>query len=182
MNFNGQCFPLYWYERGGDGGWIRRDGITDWALSEARSRYGAGVQKEDVFYYVYGCLHSPSWRERFSTDLKKSLPRIGWVGDADRFWAFSKAGRALADLHVNYERVEAWEGVEVRGEEYGLYLVEKMVFAKKAVVTGNRRSDKDDRTTIVYNRYITISNVPERAYEYVVNGKSAIEWVMEEYR
>ena len=189
--FNGQYFPLYWYdEKKGEPEvslfgttneerWTQRDGITDWCLQEVRSRF-AGAQsltKEDIFYYVYGLLHSPDYRERFADDLRKALPRIPIVERAEEFIAFSKAGRRLAQLHLHYEDyAHEAEGVEVderdytAADEYAYYAVEKMRFPKK-----------DERHTIIYNGHIAIHNIPAEAYDYVVNGKSAIEWVMERY-
>ena len=186
-----QCFPLYWYEENkgeqavslfgttNEERWTQRDGITDWCLQEVRSRF-AGAQsltKEDIFYYVYGLLHSPDYRERFADDLRKALPRIPIVERAEEFIAFSKAGRRLAQLHLHYEDyAHEAEGVEVDERDYTAadestyYAVEKMRFPKK-----------DERHTIIYNGHIAIHNIPAEAYDYVVNGKSAIEWVMERY-
>ena len=186
-----QCFPLYWYEENkgeqavslfgttNEERWTQRDGITDWCLQEVRSRF-AGAQsltKEDIFYYVYGLLHSRDYRERFADDLRKALPRIPIVERAEEFIAFSKAGRRLAQLHLHYEDyAHKAEGVEVderdytAADEYAYYAVEKMRFPKK-----------DERHTIIYNGHIAIHNIPAEAYDYIVNGKSAIEWVMERY-
>ncbi len=193
--FNGQCFPLYWYDESTsdiadlftqDGKanmdrWVRRDGVTDWVLSTARKQYGSKVTKEDIFYYVYGILHSPDYRATFSADLKKSLPRLPLVEVADDFWAFSRAGRALADLHLNYERAKPYGNCIVlygaysdRGGEEMNYRVDKMRFGKKDSKTA-------DKSVIYYNSCITIENIPLEAYDYVVNGKSAIEWIMERY-
>jgi predicted helicase len=107
----------------------------------------------------------------FSNDLKKMLPRLPLVEDVKDFWAFSKAGRALADLHLNYENVPRFEEVIVKGENSGFFNVEKMRFPKK-----------DQKDTINFNSQITISNIPLEAYEYNLNGKSAIEWIMERYQ
>ena len=178
---NGQIFPLYYYEErhkqvrslfdeGGDSEYIRRDGVSDFILERAQKQYGKNVAKEDIFYYVYGFLHSPEYRETFANDLKKMLPRLPLVEDVRDFWKFSKAGRALADLHINYETVPAFEGVTVKGADSGFFTVEKMRFPKK-----------DQKDTILYNSQITISDIPAKAYAYVVNGKSAIEWIMERY-
>jgi len=177
-----QCFPLYYYEErklqnpglfdeNGTSEYIRRDGISDFILEQAKKQYGKNVTKEDIFYYVYGFLHSSDYREMFSNDLKKMLPRLPLVEDVRDFWKFSKAGRALADLHINYETVPAYEGVAVSGADSGYYKVEKMRFPKK-----------DQKDAIIYNSKITITNIPAKAYEYVVNGKSAIEWIMERYQ
>ena len=177
-----QCFPLYYYEErqkssptlfdaGSGNEFIRRDGVSDFILERAQKMYSNRITKEDIFYYVYGILHSPEYRTRFANDLKKMLPRIPLVDEPREFWLFSKAGRELAELHINYETVPPYDGVTVSGAEKGLFNVEKMRFPKKG-----------QKDTILYNGYITISNIPDKAYDYVVNGKSAIEWIMERYQ
>ncbi|MBH8607289.1 type ISP restriction/modification enzyme [Thermoactinomyces sp. CICC 10521] len=185
----GRCFPLYYYEdqtdqldgleQGEDQGrYIRHDAITDWALKECRRRYGNAVSKEDIFYYVYGVLHSPEYRELFAADLKKMLPRIPLVTSGGDFWAFSRVGKELANLHINYETIDPWPLNEIhqgnrKADDF--YRVEKMRFAKG-------KNGKPDKTAIIYNSHITLSNIPLEAYDYVVNGKSAIEWIMDRYQ
>ena len=188
-----QCFPLYYFEKSqtkqtslfdskDNDDYIRKDGLSDFILTRARKQYGKNINKEDIFYYVYGILHSEDYRTTFANDLKKMLPRIPLIEDVRDFWKFSKAGRALADLHINYESVSAYEDVDVTGEESEFFKVQKMRFAKvKKEVKGKMKS-VDEKSTINYNSQITISNIPEKAYEYVVNGKSAIEWIMERYQ
>ena len=184
-----QVFPLYYYEertkqtpglfdQTGESEYIRHDGVSDFILERAIKQYGKSVTKEDIFYYVYGLLHSPDYRETFKNDLKKMLPRLPLVDVPKDFWKFSKAGRALAELHINYESVAPYEGVEVIGKDalnkmdpYDFYSVSKMRFPKKG---------KEE--TINYNARLTIKNIPEKAYQYVVNGKSAIHWIMERYQ
>lgn len=189
-----QCFPLYWYDNSeaeiidlfNQGSknemdrYVRRDGVTDWILDTARKQYGYKVTKEDIFYYVYGLLHSPEYRTEFATDLKKSLPRLPLVEKADDFWAFSKAGRELANLHLNYETIEPYKKCNIlyapftnKGDRIN-YHVEKMRFGKIDSKTA-------DKSIIHYNNAIIIEHIPAEAYEYVVNGKSAIEWIMERY-
>lgn len=175
-----QCFPLYWYEllpkQQGSlfddmrDEYVRHDGVTDFILEHAKQKYGPRVSKEDIFYYVYGILHSPTYRKKFSADLKKTLPRLPLVSEPKKFWDFSKAGRDLAELHLGYENVPPCPGVEVTGDETGGYEVRQMRFPSK-----------DGKDTILYNASITVSGIPAKAYEYIVNGKSAIEWIMERY-
>jgi len=126
--------------------------------------------KEDIFYYAYGILHSPKYRTAFSDDLKKALPRIPLAEKSDDFWAFSRAGRELARLHLEYESIAPLEGVTVSGDRSNCR-VAKMRFKAKG-----------EKDTIIFNQYITVSNIPAKAYKYVVNGKAAIEWVMERYQ
>jgi predicted helicase len=189
-----QCFPLYWYDdstadiadlfsapQSEMDRYVRRDGVTDWILSTARKQYGSRVTREDIFYYVYGILHAPDYRTTFAADLKKSLPRLPLVESPDDFWAFSRAGRSLAELHLGYERVEPYAGCRTlyapltnRGDEICYLIDDKMRFGKLDSKTADKR-------IIHYNAGITIENIPLEAYDYVVNGKSAIEWVMERY-
>ncbi|MGA6098457.1 DEAD/DEAH box helicase [Stutzerimonas marianensis] len=178
-----QCFPLYLYDEAAqasdndlfsqplEGGLRRRDAVTDAGLAHFQSAYpGESLSKEDLFYYVYGILHSPDYRERFADNLSKELPRIPAVKKTVDFWAFSKAGRALADLHLNYENVEPYPlTIEAKGTLTDAdFRVEKMKFAKKG-----------DKTTVIYNHRITLKGIPEAAWDYVVNGKAALDWVME---
>ena len=194
LQFNGQCFPLYWYDdstadiadlfsapQSDADRYVRRDGVTDWVLSTARKQYGSRITKEDIFYYVYGILHAPDYRTTFAADLKKSLPRLPLVESPDDFWAFSRAGRSLAELHLGYEHVEPYAGCRTiyspltnRGDEISYLIDDKMRFGKLDSKTADKR-------IIHYNAGITIENIPLEAYDYVVNGKSAIEWVMERY-
>lgn len=187
-----QCFPLYWYDdstadiadlfsapQSDADRYVRRDGVTDWILSTARKQYGSRVTREDIFYYVYGILHAPDYRTTFAADLKKSLPRLPLVESPDDFWAFSRAGRSLAELHLGYEHVEPYAGCHTvnsttSDDDAINYRVEKMRFGKLDSKTADKR-------IIHYNAGITIENIPLEAYDYVVNGKSAIEWVMERY-
>jgi len=193
----GQCFPLYLYEKVEDigklgfddgeiiDGYRRRDAITDGILKTFRNAYGKKVSKEDIFYYVYGILHSPEYRERFAADLKKMLPRIPLTKETEDFWAFSKAGRSLAEWHLNYETVEPWPLVEnvdkLALDPDELFKVKKMTFARPSAEQ-KEAGDKYDKTRIIYNSHLTISHIPLEAYEYVVNGKPALEWIMERYQ
>jgi len=205
--FNGQCFPLYWYEENknkqrslfdeeSNDDYIRRDGITDWILKEVRTRYGAkNITKEMIFYYVYGLLHSKDYRERFAADLKKSLPRIPIVDSLDDFMEFYKAGKELADLHLNYETVAPYPDVIVHGDRQvpltvkrdpatGGYIqapADDGAYDYFRVIDKMRFKSKDDKSVIIYNGNITIENIPQKAYDYIVNGKSAIEWIVERY-
>lgn len=189
----GQCFPLYLYEETepedglfvkdeAETGLTRRDAITNAGLAYFQVAYpGETISKEDLFYYIYGLLHSPDYRERFKNNLAKALPRIPPVRTFEDFVAFRDAGRALGDLHVNFETVEPYlvsfkEGDhrlinEADDDPVKFYRVKKMKF-------GGKGKEKD-KSTVIYNENITIENIPLKAYDYVVNGKPALEWVME---
>lgn len=183
-----QCFPLYWYEKKESlqlslfdeepqAEYVRRDGISNWILNEVRSRLKIkSIDKEMIFYYIYGFLHSPKYRSTFEADLKKSLPRIPIIEDVDAFNDFYQAGKALAKLHLGYENVPAYKGLEIEDTYHG-----KDVYEHYAVNPKMKFPKKDQKDTIIYNDYITIRHIPAEAYGYIVNGKSAIEWLMERY-
>lgn len=180
-----QCFPLYLYEEepAGEGLFAsdvkpklkRRDAITDAGLQHFQKAYQDNtISKEDLFYYIYGLLHSEDYRTRFADNLMKELPRIPAVKKLDDFKAFSQAGRALANLHLNYETIEQYPATLVtknKNLEDSDYYVQKMKY-------GRNGKDKD-LSTIIYNDKITIKDIPLEAYDYIVNGKSAIDWVVE---
>lgn len=192
-----QCFPLYLYEENQpeDGlfakdndqtsGLTRRDAITDAGLSHFQAAYpGQEITKVDLFYYIYGLLHSPEYRGRYANNLAKELPRIPAVRTFKDFAAFRDAGRALGDLHVNFETVEPYmvtfkEGDhslinEAQDDPVKFYRVKHTTKWK----WGGKGKEKD-KTTVIYNDNITMQNIPLEAYDYVVNGKPALEWVME---
>lgn len=185
-----QCFPLYMYDREeakkGDDfvgslfgevpndspKYKRRYALSDAALKKFQDMYGSKVTKEDIFYYLYAVLQSKQYIENYGDNLSKEMPRIPML---EGFFEWVPIGRQLASLHLGYERVvdPASLGltVEITKEDY---TVTQIKFAKEG------KDKKKD--TIIFNPYITISGIPERAYEYVVNGRSAIEWIMESYR
>jgi predicted helicase len=190
---SGQFFPRFTYERvedvegqlfvgeepqeGAPEGWRRVDNITDAILTSYQKTYGTTVTKDDVFYYLYGLLHSPEYRERFAADLKRTLPRIPQVASAQDFDAFVDAGRRLAGLHVRYEEVqpypliEKWSGPQ---DNPDAYLVEKMRFAKNG---------KDvDKSTLLVNNRLTLAGVPPKAEQYQLGSRSAVEWLIDRYQ
>lgn len=187
-NQTAQCFPLYWYEESKtrqlslfdenpQSDYIRHDGISNWILDEVRTRLKIkSIDKEMIFYYIYGFLHSPEYRSTFEADLKKSLPRIPIIEDVDAFNDFYQAGKALAKLHLGYENVPAYKGLEIEDTYHG-----KDAYEHYAVSPKMRFPKKDKKDTIIYNDYITIRHIPAEAYDYIVNGKSAVEWLMERY-
>ena len=187
MLSKGQCFPLNLFSYSGDLFTSRNlstdfqavDGISDEALSQFRRRFPAKtLSKEDIFYYIYGLLYSTDYRAQYKNNLAKQLPRIPIPSAFQHFRDFFIAGQQLAELHLNYESVDLYP-VTINGaiglpsgiSETTLYRVIKMRFGRNGV--------HKDKTKIIYNDHITISAIPLRTYEYVVNGKSALEWVMD---
>ncbi|WP_454778744.1 DEAD/DEAH box helicase [Georgenia muralis] len=190
FTYAAQFFPRWRYERGEersddlfaaarptDAGWRRIDNVTDETLRAYQSRYGATVSKDDVFFYVYGILHSPDYREQYAGDVTKTLPRIPQVETVEDFRTFVNAGRELVTLHVGYESVEPYPLVETgisEGNDWELYRVQKMRY--KGV------GKNKDRSTIVYNSHVTLSAIPEDAHRYMLGSRSALDWVMERYQ
>lgn len=191
-NGGNQVFPLYTYEPaveedggfnlnlgGGEvvDGYTRKENITDATLAAYRGTYGdEGIAKEDIFYYIYALLHHPEYREKYAADLMKMLPRIPLVKG---FWDYSRVGCALSKLHLGYESVEPYPLDEVVSspapedleECFEFYRVQKLEFGPKK-----------DKTRIKYNGHLTLKGIPEEAYEYQVNGRSALEWVIDRYQ
>lgn len=147
-----------------------KDNITD---SFAKK---IGLSKDDVFAYVYGLLNSKEYQEKYANDLKKDLARIPIVKDKDKY---VEIGNKLIDLHLNYEKVPVYDNVKIDYIGEPNYEVTRMKFAKKCNAEGKL---KNDRSSIIFNDSITVSNIPEKAYKYIVNGRSAIEWIMDQYQ
>ena len=187
-----QCFPFWLYEKAAPAsepdmlsdlaagaGVQRRDAITDYALDQFAQAYPTEtIGREDIFHYVYGLLHSEDYRQRFRANLAKELPRIPCVASVEDYRAFRDAGRRLGELHVGYESVDRYPaeidtgGVNLDGiDPEAAYRVTKM----RHPGTGRKK----DRSTVVYNRHITVRGIPGEAWDYVVNGKPALQWVME---
>lgn len=160
-----QCFPFYTYAEDGT---RRRENVTDWALARFRARYGDdAITKRDVFHYVYGLLHHPAWRERYRANLRRDLPRLPFAPD---FRAFAGAGARLAEIHAGYE--DAAEHPLRFDEKPGARLdwrVKRMRLSK-------------DRTSIRYNDFLTLGEIPPEAHRYRLGNRSALEWVIDQCR
>ena len=160
-----QCFPFYTYDEDGTN---RQENITDWALTEFRTHYNDDtITKWDIFHYNYGLLHHPVYREKYEANLKRDLPHIPFAKD---FWGFAKAGARLADLHVTYESQPEYEGLKlIQNPDVPLdWRVEKMKLSK-------------DKTSLVYNNFLTISGIPEKVSDYRLGNRSALEWIINQY-
>ncbi|MBW9308797.1 helicase [Lactobacillus delbrueckii] len=136
-----------------------------------------GLSLDDTFAYVYGLLNSPEYQQKYANDLKKDLARIPVVAEKEKY---VEVGKKLMDLHINYEEVPVYEGVQIVARENPSYVVKKMKFGKKRDAESGKL--EKDKSTIIFNSDITIKDIPEKAYEYVVNGRSAIEWIMDQYQ
>ena len=184
LQFNGQCFPLFYYEKvenkqrtlfeDTQGEYIRKDAISDYVMKQAQKKYGANISKKDIFFYVYALLHSVDYRRNFSIDLKKMLPRISLVEDFSDFLSIKKIGQQLSDMHINYEQIEPYTKVNIKGLDSNDFDIKNISFEKDG--------KKENKQKIIFNSHIVIDNIPLKAYEYILNGKSAIEWILERYR
>jgi predicted helicase len=178
----GQAFPLYYYPDfktknseqllfGINPEDSRVDAVSDWALNLFRKKYDSKISKEDIFYYVYGVLSAPEFVSRYRNELRKEAARVPML---DAFFEYSKYGRKLASLQLNYENLSN-DFIKVNlsqdvPDAKKLYHVEKMRFGKDG-----------DKTKILFNKYITLSEIPPNLYSHIVNGKSPIEWIMDRY-
>ncbi|WP_273782956.1 type ISP restriction/modification enzyme, partial [Bartonella sp. ML69XJBT] len=199
---NSQCFPRYIYEdteslknknkkqshlftnsteENKIAGLQRRDAITDEGLAHFKAAYpNETITKDDLFYYVYGLLHSEDYRTRYADNLCKELPRIPCVKTAEDFWKFVTAGRELGHLHVNYEDVEPYPVTFKKGnpKQTDISNPEKFYYVNEMKFAKIKNSKKKDKSTVIYNSNIIITDIPLEAYEYIVNGRPALEWVM----
>ena len=136
-----------------------------------------GLSLDDTFAYVYGLLNSPEYQQKYANDLKKDLARIPIVANKEKY---VEVGKKLMDLHINYEEVPVYQDVKIIVSDDPSYVVKKMKFGKKLDPETNRKVN--DRYKIIFNSDITVENIPEKAYKYIVNGRSAIEWIMDQYQ
>ena len=160
-----QCFPFYTYDEDGKN---RQENITDWALEQFRSHYRDGaITKWDIFHYTYALLHHPDYRERYQANLKRDLPHLTYTPD---FRGFAKAGGRLGEIHIGYEDVAEYriKKIETPGKPLD-WRVEKMKLSK-------------DKTQIKYNDFLTFDGIPPKAFDYRLGNRSALEWVIDQYR
>ena len=160
-----QCFPFYTYD---EDEMNRRENITEGVLHKFRSQYeDESISKWDVFHYVYAVLHHPDYRETYQANLKRELPRLPFLSD---FWSFVKTGRRLADIHVFYEDQpeDHLDFIETPGVSLD-WRVEKMKLSK-------------DKSQIRYNDFLTLARVPPEAFDYSLGNRSALDWIIDQYR
>ena len=160
-----QCFPFYTYDEDGTN---RRENITDWALARFRAHYrDEAITKWDIFHHVYALLHHPVYRERYQVNLKRDLPRLLYTPD---FWGFAKAGKQLGEIHIGYEDVGEYPLHFIENREVLInWRVEKMKLSK-------------DKTQLIYNDFLTLEGIPPKAFDYRLGNRSALEWVIDQYR
>ncbi len=162
-----KCFPYYTYAEDGSN---RRENMTDWALGQFRERYGTGVSKWDIFHYVYGMLHHPQYRERYAENLKRELPRIPLLKDAEMFATCVRIGKQLMELHLHYEDAREYPLTWIENKDVPInWRVEKMRLT----------SGKD---TLAINEWLTLAGIPQACFQYKLGNRSALEWVIDQYQ
>ncbi len=163
-----QCFSRYFYEKNSQGELKKEDNISQKVVKKFQENYkDKKIDGDAIFYYVYGLLHSEDYKKRYASNFGKMLPRIPLVNGFEKY---SKIGKELADLHINYEKVKKYP-LKIEELKNNNFEVSKMKFLSKT-----------DKSSIIYNNSITLSEIPQEAYEYQVNGRSAIEWIMDRYQ
>lgn len=164
-------------------GYVRVDNITEDIKKLYRDALGADITGDDIFHFVYGKLHDPGYRETYAADLKKMLPHIQTPATREEFNKFAVAGEQLMELHVGYENVEPWPltiDVSADADDRETWRVDKMKWKKrKDPETGK---SVDDVTTLIYNRNVVISGIPEEADRYMLGARSAVAWLIDRYQ
>jgi predicted helicase len=167
--YNTQCFPLYVYDEDGSN---RRENITPWGIQQFTAKYpGVEISNWRIFHYVYAVLHAQSYRNKYAANLRKSLPRIPLLGDAATFSRLAELGEQLAELHLNYETADRFTLKRVENPK-----------AEWSWLCPKLRLDSKDKTTIRYNDALTLEGLPALALEYRLGNRSAVEWVLDQYR
>ena len=187
---NGQFFPLYIYEKNEENikyetdlfnnknnlSFHKFNNISNFTLNTFKEKYlkiSNKINPENIFYYIYGLLSSPEYLERFNNDTKRSLPKIPFAKD---FLVFMEAGKKLSDLNINYNKADLYKlNVEMPSKKIiENFKISKMYYGKK---------DKQiDKTVIYLNDKIKISNIPTETNQYIISGKSALDWIVERYQ
>ena len=183
-----QCFPRYTYEKAASKNtsllnetdeYPRIDNIPQPTVALFQQHYKDNkITGDNIFYYVYGILHNETYKTKYAADLKKTLPRIPYAKTAADFHAYATAGKQLADLHIHYETADPYpllvheQNADPSNPNY--YKVKKMTYS------GGARTP--DKSKIKYNDNITLENIPPEAHDYIVNGKSALDWIIERYQ
>ena len=193
LNFHeagAQCFPLYFYEQNelniglftnnAENNYIKSDGLNEKFFNHFIKKYKLKkFNKKDLFHYIYGILHSSDYRKTFSNNLTKQLARLPLIKNANDVLKFSTAGKKLAELHLNYENVKPYPITFKEGDLRLANIDNPKVFYHVEKMKYGKLKGKEDKSVIKYNNNLTLINIPLEAYNYIVNGRSPIEWVME---
>ena len=171
---NPQCFPMFRYEM--IGGVVQRfDNITDWSLRTWQDCYdNETIIKDDIFYYVYGVLHSQVYRDRYKNNLNKQIPRIPIVSKFKDFYDFSKAGRKLGDIHCEYETCDKYPlGIQPVSDDSTI----DFRITKRPMKWVDR-----DKSILQINDSVRLTGFPPESHRYIVSGRSLVGWFVDQYR
>ena len=158
-----QCLPFYRYENG-----EKIENLTDWGLNKFRTHYlDESITKADIFHYTYAVLHHPAYREKYALNLKREFPRLPFYDD---FHQWATWGKQLMDLHLNYETVE----------KYPLKRLGKPL-AAHALNKPKLKADKA-KGEIQLDAITTLQRVPVEAWDYQLGNRSALEWILDQYK
>jgi len=171
-----QCFPLYYYIEGDSlfNKLKKCDGISELVFKQLKKKYG-NLSKQDIFYYTYAFLHNEKFRNKFANNLKKDLPRIDFPNSREVFEEYAKIGKNLAELHLNYENQKPLSVCKIiyktpQQNTFEYYSISKM------------KPENKDKSKIIYNQNISIENIPLEVYNYKFAGRSAVEWILDQYQ
>jgi predicted helicase len=180
-----QCLPLYRFNKNGE----RIENITDWGLEQFKTNYkDKKIKKEDIFHYVYGVLHNPAYRKKYELNLKREFPRIPFYKD---FWKWAKWGKELMNLHINYEEaklfpikridIKVTEKKQKQKEFFPKVKEPEPMFGIKPKIKVKLKADKT-AGTIELDGITTLKGIPKEAWEYKLGNRSAIEWILDQYK
>lgn len=180
-----QSLPLYYYNTDGN----KLDNITDWGLQQFQSHYkDKKITKEDIFNYVYGVLHNPAYRKKYELNLKREFPRIPFYVN---FKKWAKWGKELMELHINYETVKPFnlkltEVKAVKANKKGEELFEEVkepeaLYKYTPKVKVKLKADKE-KGIIELDEVTSLSGIPKEAWEYKLGNRSALEWILDQYK
>nr|WP_276977664.1 type ISP restriction/modification enzyme [Ferrimicrobium acidiphilum] len=155
-----QGAPLYTYKQG-----RRGENVTDWALESFREHYGdKNIERVDIFHYVYAILNSSGYREKYSSDLKRALPRVPYAKD---FWFYARLGESLTNLHLDYH-----------AKTFDLKRIDDMT----QLPSGVRLKADKERGRIIIDGRTLLEGIPREAWDYRIGTRSAVEWVLDQYK
>ena len=177
LHFNGdsQCLPFYRYDKSDN----RIENITDWGLEKFKTQYPqiTDLSKEKIFHYVYGVLHNPTYRKKYELNLKREFPRIPFYKDFEKWAAW---GQELMELHINYETVEPYQ-LTVKNEEFRTKGKKEVAISEDFIPKVKLKADKIS-CEIIIDELTTIKGIPKEAWEYKLGIRSAMEWILDQYK
>ncbi len=155
------------------------DNITDWCLGQFHDRYGDHITKDGVWEYLYGVMHAPDWLERYKHDLQRNLPRVPLADDLE---AFRTAGRALMDLHSNYETVNEYPLVCLVDDEVDAGEADAEAYRIDKRMRWAKNGKETNRSVLEINHRCKLIDIPDEAHQYTVSGRTPLDWAIDSLR